>query len=657
MKLPSFRLHSFRLRVALLSALLAGGAIAGFSFLSFLLFYQAKLSSLDNEIKDQLLREASAPRPTSHWESYARSRSSFFGEDTQPAIALIAIDPEGKTLYKSDSWSSEFDRTALFPQQTSLKNDLQFPSASLMFAGNRTMVYQSVAWNSDLEPIAQLPPPPPDREAQSRQTRPTQPLPPPDRLPPPQFRPPSPQPSGQILPQPSPPVSQPSSPQPSPQPSGQTPTVRVTSPTTIPTPTNTIVPPSPQPSGQPTDSQGIPLGLPAPTGTIAPSPQINSGGQTPNSKEPLSPSKSGGQLPELKPPDGLPPTVEQAGKLSSFVTQTTSTGTWRIGAVSSPFVRMAIAVNLQTIDREMGAIRNVFFLTIPLTLLLVMLGAWWMSGGALKPIEKITGTIRRITAKGLSQRLPIAGTDEELVELLQVFNQMLERLERSFTQASRFSADAAHELKTPLAILQGELERTLQEADAGSEFQQRLSNLLDEVRRLNSITRKLLLLSLADAGRMSVHKIAIDLSQVLSEMAEDLEMLAPDLEIHVQIEAGLQVQGDRELLTQVLQNLMGNAIKYNLPEGWLRIKSGRDGNFVFITIANRSKDIPESDRAKIFDRFHRGDAARTRHVEGFGLGLSLSQEIARAHGGDLKLDRTPAGHTAFTLTIPAAKHY
>ncbi|MHC5731529.1 MAG: histidine kinase dimerization/phospho-acceptor domain-containing protein, partial [Nostoc sp.] len=117
-------------------------------------------------------------------------------------------------------------------------------------------------------------------------------------------------------------------------------------------------------------------------------------------------------------------------------------------------------------------------------------------------IRQLTGVIQQLTVKGLDQRIPIGTTDVEFVELIRVFNQMLERLERSFTQASRFSADAAHELKTPLTILQGELERTLQQVDPGSEVQQRLSNLLDEVRRLSGIIRKLLLLSLADAGQM-----------------------------------------------------------------------------------------------------------------------------------------------------------
>jgi signal transduction histidine kinase len=141
---------------------------------------------------------------------------------------------------------------------------------------------------------------------------------------------------------------------------------------------------------------------------------------------------------------------------------------------------------------------------------------------------------------------------------------MLERLERSFKQASRFSGDAAHELKTPLAILQGELERTLQQADPGSEVQQRLSNLLDEVRRLSGIVRKLLLLSLADAGQMNLHRVEMDLSGLLIEMLEDIELLASHLEIQTEIADGLSVLGDRDLLIQVLQNLISNAIKYNL---------------------------------------------------------------------------------------------
>ncbi len=315
-------------------------------------------------------------------------------------------------------------------------------------------------------------------------------------------------------------------------------------------------------------------------------------------------------------------------------------------------LRLAIAVNLQAVDQEMATIRNIFLVSIPGSLLLVAIGAWLVSGGALRPIHQLTGVIQQVTVKGLDQRIPIGTTDVEFVKLIQVFNLMLERLERSFTQASRFSGDAAHELKTPLTILQGELERTLQQVDPGSEVQQRLSNLLDEVRRLSGIMRKLLLLSLADAGKMSLYLVEVDMSELLMEMLEDVEMLAPHLTVQTDFTDGLRLQGDRDLLIQVLQNLFSNAIKYNLANGWIKIRTHQTQTTLHVIIANASKDIPVSDSRRIFDRFYRGDPARTRKIEGIGLGLSLAREIARAHHGDLTLDSTAFGQTTFTLTLP-----
>ena len=313
---------------------------------------------------------------------------------------------------------------------------------------------------------------------------------------------------------------------------------------------------------------------------------------------------------------------------------------------------VAIAVSLRAIDQEMAAIQNIFLIAIPGTLLLVAGGAWLLAGSALHPIRELTTAMQRVTVTGLNQRLEMANTDLEFVELIQVFNQMLERLERSFKQASRFSADAAHELKTPLAILQGELEQALQQADPGSEAQQQLSELLDEVRRLSGIVRKLLLLSLADAGQMSFQKQQVNLSEMLVEMLEDMELLAPDLTVKTEITPNLQVWGDRDLVMQILQNLLSNAIKYNLPDGWIDIQAQQQGSTVQVKISNASRDISEAARDRIFDRFYRGDPARNRKVEGVGLGLSLSREIARAHQGDLTLNATTSGQTTFVLHLP-----
>lgn len=357
---------------------------------------------------------------------------------------------------------------------------------------------------------------------------------------------------------------------------------------------------------------------------------------------------------KLTPPPPFPPkkpSVSIRPLKPRCVTLTTTKQTWRLGVADLPNVRVAIAVSLESVDREMAAIRNIFLISIPGALLLVAGGAWFISGGALRPVRQLTGVIQQVTVKGLDRRIPIGTTDLEFVELIEVFNQMLERLERSFSQASRFSADAAHELKTPLTILQGELERMLQQVEPGSEIQERLSNLLDEVSRLSGITRKLLLLSLADAGQMNLYLVEVALSELLVEMVEDLEMLAPHLKVQTNIADRLVLFGDRDLLIQLLQNLLSNAIKYNLPNGWIKINARQTQKTIDITIANASKDIPQEDREKLFDRFYRGDPARTRKVEGIGLGLSLAREIARAHGGELTLEQTPSGQTAFMLTL------
>jgi two-component system heavy metal sensor histidine kinase CusS len=177
------------------------------------------------------------------------------------------------------------------------------------------------------------------------------------------------------------------------------------------------------------------------------------------------------------------------------------------------------------------------------------------------------------------------------------------------------------------------------------------------VRRLSEITRKLLLLSLADAGRMGLHLVEVNVSALLSEIAEDMELLAPYLDVQMQIAPKLFIQGDRDLLVQVLQNLVGNAIKYNLPKGWLRLQAECQEKRVIVKIVNSSQDISLSERDRIFERFHRGDSNQIQKIAGSGLGLSLAREIARAHGGDIQLEAAILGQTAFILSLPVGDRY
>jgi two-component system, OmpR family, heavy metal sensor histidine kinase CusS len=325
---------------------------------------------------------------------------------------------------------------------------------------------------------------------------------------------------------------------------------------------------------------------------------------------------------------------------------------WRIGLAATDQSRIAVGIDTAAVDAEMKGILTAFLISLPLCLVLIGVGGWTISSRALLPVRKLTATARRVTAEGLSQRIPAQGEDREFLELIEVFNRMLERLERSFQQARCFSADAAHELKTPLAILQGQIERAIQNADDGSAAQAELSNILDEVRRLSSISGKLLLLSQADAGSLRVNPEPLDLSRLLSELVEDAAMLAPQLLVTGEIQAGLTVKADGALLPQVLHNLISNAIKYNVENGWIRISTATLPDQTVIKIANSSHGIAPTDSERIFDRFFRANSARHRNADGVGLGLSVSREIARAHGGDLLLEISASDAAVFSLVVP-----
>ena len=278
-----------------------------------------------------------------------------------------------------------------------------------------------------------------------------------------------------------------------------------------------------------------------------------------------------------------------------------------------------------------------------------------MAGHAVRPLRSIAQVAEHVTARGLDQRIPASEEDPEIDRLVRVLNGMIDRLETSFRQATRFSADASHELKTPLTVMQGELENALQSAPPGSSEQQIYANLLEEIQRLKSITVSLLLLARADAGQLSVALDRVNLSAALPEMIEDIETLAVDSRIKVELntEPSLWVQADWSLLRQALLNLLHNALRYNQTDGWIEVVLTSRNGQVELTVANSGPGIPTADQPRLFERFFRGDTARSRRVEGAGLGLSLAREIARAHRGSLTLAESRPGRTSFVLSLPS----
>jgi heavy metal sensor kinase len=327
---------------------------------------------------------------------------------------------------------------------------------------------------------------------------------------------------------------------------------------------------------------------------------------------------------------------------------------WRVGVMGGQHSTVVVAVDLAPHVAQMRRFALAFALALPLALALAAVGGRVVSDRALRPLRTLTRTAAAIGVRDLDQRIEAEGEDQEFARLITVFNAMLQRLQRSFSQAVRFSADAAHELKTPLTILQGELEQAVQDAEIGSHQQQVYTGLLGEVQRLRTIIRKLLLLSLADAGRLDLNLKPMDLTAAMEPVIEDIEALAPHLQLHPELAADVWVRADAGLLEQVLQNLASNAVKYNSPEGSVVLRLDTDEKTAQLTVINTGGEIPPEDRERVFDRFYRADKARSRRVDGTGLGLSLAREIARAHFGDLAVVDAGPGESAFRLTLPLA---
>ncbi len=363
----------------------------------------------------------------------------------------------------------------------------------------------------------------------------------------------------------------------------------------------------------------------------------------------------------LPPPPGAPPGMHPLPrepisiKKDLYQTIETSSGSWRVGIIGHQHITILIGLNMTGFYEDADRYRTSFFLVIPLALLLMASGGWWLAQRALRPVSLITETAEKMTAHGLDQRIPTAKADTEFQRLIKVINAMLERLENGFQQAVRFSADAAHELQTPLTVLQGVLDDAIRHAETGSIEQQRSSELLEEVQRLKTIVRKLLILSRADAGRLDISLEPVNMSSLVESILEDIEIIAPQLRIDQRIQPSLIVKADPQLLRQVIQNMASNAVKYNLPEkGIIYFRLVRRKRAVHLRVANTGFTIPQRSRKRIFDRFYRVDQSRNDRVPGSGLGLSLALEITRAHKGNLVLDPSKEGMISFTLSLPYA---
>jgi heavy metal sensor kinase len=303
----------------------------------------------------------------------------------------------------------------------------------------------------------------------------------------------------------------------------------------------------------------------------------------------------------------------------------------------------------------MGEYLLFYLYSVPLILAISVALGRYLAGRALGPFEEITRTAEKINYENLNMQIVTAHKEEEIQRLVQSFNAMVRRLDSSFRQMRKFNADAAHELRTPLAIIQGETEIALMSRNLPEEIRIILASNLEELDRLTRIVNDLLTLSEAEAGRQVLTKQPVNVGKLLVDLVEQMRLLASDrnITIEVQCTPNLWIDADKLWIRRVILNLLDNAIKYSKDRGIIEVQAGRENSLIKIHVRDRGIGIHPEDLPRIFDRFYRADPARNRDTGGAGLGLALVKWVVEAHNGSIRVDSEPDQGTLFEVFLPS----
>jgi len=319
--------------------------------------------------------------------------------------------------------------------------------------------------------------------------------------------------------------------------------------------------------------------------------------------------------------------------------------------------RVIAGVNLRDFDASPREILGSALLVLPFLLLLSAGGAWLIAGRAIQPLDRITKEVGDITdGRSLHRRLAVESSNDELGRLTTTLNAMIARLESSFGALRRFTADASHELKTPLAVMRADVERAMHASSHSNEQLVALEEALQQTTRMADLVDSLLTLARADEGRFDLYRERVPLEPVVQEVMETALILGEDsgLEVTMPTVEPAMVMGDLVRLRQLFLNLVTNAIKYTPRGGKVELNLTLHDGYAHFSVKDTGIGISAADLPYIFERFWRADRVRTRSAEGsgFGLGLAISQWIAQAHGGQLTVQSRLTRGSTFTVILP-----
>ncbi len=315
-----------------------------------------------------------------------------------------------------------------------------------------------------------------------------------------------------------------------------------------------------------------------------------------------------------------------------------------------------LGTHLRFVRKNLSHFRNNILIALLIVLVLGVLGGWILARRSLSPIGYIASKARSITSENLTERLHPRETGDEMDDLIHTINEMIARLETSFKRMAEFTADASHELKTPICAMRGEAEVLLLKARTPEEYQEGLAHFIEQFDRLNQMINDLILLSKFDTSQAELKMVPLRLDLLIKELCHLFQVLADQKEITLEIDTlkEVKVVGDKVRLQQLFTNLIDNAIKYT-PEGSIRVTVEKKDGAALVKIKDTGIGIPKEEHEKIFKRFYRVDKSRSKETGGVGLGLSIAGWIANAHHGRIEVESELNQGSTFIVYLPIQK--
>nr|WP_020203683.1 heavy metal sensor histidine kinase [Cupriavidus sp. WS] len=301
----------------------------------------------------------------------------------------------------------------------------------------------------------------------------------------------------------------------------------------------------------------------------------------------------------------------------------------------------------------LGAYRDRVLLATLVGMLAATALAFFAIRRGLRPVGSIAARAAEISPASLDVRLDERGAPAELRGLVGAFNAMLDRLGEGYERLSQFSADLAHEIRTPVGALIGQTQVALSQVRRPEEYEEVLESNLEELNRLGNIAENILFLAQADHARLSIEHAAVALPAELNKIAEYFEGLADEKGMRFEVAADGMLWANPLLCRRAINNLVVNAVRYGAPGSVIRLCGAREGGSTVVSVENQGEAIPREQLDRLFDRFYRGDAARSRVAESNGLGLAIVQAIMALHGGQAEATCPAPGRVRFALRFPS----